>query len=91
MRHDRDERRAGRHAARDARRVEKEGRHAAKADKKRAVAQEHLDLLGPDEPATPQARGYESCPCPKDCTLHGECLLCVAYHGRNDVQPRCLR
>jgi hypothetical protein len=66
-------------------------RHAAKGDKKRALATAHLSAVPAGEPATPQARGYESCPCPKDCTLQGECLLCVAYHGRKDALPRCLR
>lgn len=84
MSRDRDERRAQR-------RADRVSRHAAKADRKRTVAEEHLHRVATDEPATPQARGYEECPCPKDCTLHGECHLCVAYHARNDALPRCLR
>ena len=78
------ERRAGRRAARADRR-------RALADKKRTLAEAYLPNAPADLPATPHARGFETCPCPKDCTLHGECLLCVAYHARNDRAPRCLR
>jgi len=42
-------------------------------------------------PASPQARGFPDCPCPKECTLHGECKLCVAYHARKHALPRCER
>jgi len=81
----------GRSDKRAARRASRAQRHAAKADEKRAVAEQHLSIVPDGEPATPEARGFETCPCPKECTLHGECLLCVAYHGRRDVLPRCLR
>ena len=66
-------------------------RRAAKADKKRATAEANLSALPAGEPATPLARGFEACPCQKDCTLHGECLCCVAYHGSRSELPRCLR
>ncbi len=76
-----------RRAARDARRAE---RHSAKADRKRAIAEGFLSLVAAGEPASPQARGFSTCPCTKDCTLHGDCLHCVAYHaGRRNEQPRC--
>jgi hypothetical protein len=74
--------RGDRRAAKDARR----------ADKKRATAEGFLSLVAAGEPASPQARGFETCTCTKDCTLHGECLLCVAYHaGRRGERPRCER
>jgi hypothetical protein len=60
-------------------------------DKKRAIAMAHLALVAAGTPATPEARGYTDCPCPKKCTLHGECHFCVAYHGRKGVLPRCER
>lgn len=77
-----------RHAAKQA---AKAGRRAAKADKKRAAAESRLSELGAGEPATPQARGFAECPCPKECSLHGECLVCAAYHSGGSEQPRCLR
>ena len=73
---------------RNARRAE---RHAAKAREKRATAEAHLSAVASGELATPQARGFDTCPCPKDCTLHDECLLCVSFHGHRGEQPRCLR
>jgi hypothetical protein len=73
---------------RSAKRVEK---HAAKAREKRAAAEANLSAVPAGEPVTPRARGFEACPCPKDCTLHGECLLCVSFHARRGEQPRCLR
>ena len=60
-------------------------------DKKRDVATAHLALVPSGTPATPEARGYGECPCPKECTLHGECGLCVAYHAREQVLPSCQR
>lgn len=78
-------------APRADRRAARAAGRAAKADKRRALAVEALPGVAADEPATPQARGFEGCPCPKDCTLHGECLLCVAYHGRLGTPPRCRR
>ncbi len=80
-----------RHAARADRHAARADRHAAKAREKRAAAEAHLASLPAGEPATPQQRGFETCPCPKDCTLHGECLLCVSFHGQRGAQPRCLR
>lgn len=62
-----------------------------KSDKKREIAEAHLDCLAPGAPATPTDRGFAECPCPKRCTLHGECLLCAAYHGRKHALPRCQR
>jgi hypothetical protein len=73
---------------RSAKRAEK---HAAKAREKRAAAEAYLSAVSAGELATPQERGFEACPCPKDCTLHGECLLCVSFHGQRGEQPRCLR
>lgn len=78
----RDEMRAARRASRRAARP-------GKAERKRALATEALPSVSPAEPATPAARGFETCPCSKDCTLHGKCLLCVAYHGRSGKRPRC--
>lgn len=78
-----------RRAAKDARRAEK---RAAKADSKRATAEGFLSLVATHEAASPQARGFSTCPCTKDCTLHGDCLPCVAYHaGRRNERPRCER
>jgi hypothetical protein len=83
----REESRASRQASRDARNAQ---RHAARADRKRARAECFLSLVAAGEAASPQARGFASCPCTKDCPLHGECHLCVAYHaGRRDELPRC--
>jgi hypothetical protein len=62
-----------------------------RGDKKRAIASAHLHLVAAGTPATLQERGYETCPCPKDCALHGGCVLCVAYHARNGALPYCQR
>ncbi len=62
-----------------------------KRDKKREIAMAHASCVAAGTRATPQERGFEECPCPKKCTLHGECLLCIAYHGRKNVLPRCQR
>ncbi len=60
-------------------------------DKKRATAVAHLELVPAGTPGTPEARGFAECPCPKSCSLHGECALCVAYHARKHALPRCER
>jgi hypothetical protein len=60
-------------------------------DKKRLRATAALALVPGGTPASPQARGFPDCPCPKECTLHGECALCVAYHTRKHALPRCER
>jgi hypothetical protein len=60
-------------------------------DKKRAIAVAHRALVPAGTLASPEARGYGDCPCPKKCTIHGECELCVAYHGRKSALPRCER
>jgi hypothetical protein len=60
-------------------------------DKKREIAMAYMDRVAPGTSATPQERGFAECPCPKKCTLHGECLLCLAYHGRKHALPRCER
>jgi hypothetical protein len=79
--------REDRRVAKDARRADK---RAAKAEKKRATAEGFLALLAEGEAASPQVRGFATCPCTKDCTLHGDCLPCVAYHaGRRSERPRC--
>ena len=78
-------------SGRERRRAPKRAAKPSKAEKRRARALEALPSVGADEPATPQARGFDECPCRKDCPLHGECLLCVAYHGTRGNQPRCLR
>jgi hypothetical protein len=64
---------------------------SARRDKKRAIAMAHISNMPGSVPATPRERGYDTCPCPKKCTLHGECRLCVAYHGRKGALPRCER
>ena len=66
-------------------------RPQATPSKKRAVALAHLSIVPSGTPATPADRGFAECPCPKECVLHGDCLPCVAYHGRKNVLPRCLR
>ena len=60
-------------------------------DKKRTIASSYLHLVAADTPAAPELRGYAECPCPKKCTLHGECHLCTAYHARKNKLPRCER
>lgn len=60
-------------------------------DKKRAIALANLDKVPHGTLITPGERGFDECPCPKKCTLHGECLLCTAYHGRKGALPRCQR
>jgi len=42
------------------------GERAAKPDKKREIALAHASCLAPGTPATPTARGYGECPCPKE-------------------------
>jgi len=89
MSRDREERRAAKQGAKHDRRSEK---RAAKADRRRAIAESFLHLVSAGEAASPQARGFSTCPCAKDCALHGDCLRCVAYHaGRRDDRPRCER
>jgi len=51
----------------------------------------HLSEIPDSVPATLRERGHDACPCPKNCTLHGECRLCTAYHGRKGALPRCER
>ncbi len=62
-----------------------------RTDKRRAIARANLGLVPVATPATPAARCYAQCPCPKRCALHGECELCVAYHARKGALPRCER
>jgi hypothetical protein len=80
--------REDRRAAKAARRADK---RAAKADKKRSIAEANLTLVAAGEPATPEARGFAACTCTKDCTLHGDCLPCVAFHASRGERPRCDR
>ena len=80
--------REDRRAAKEARRADK---RAAKADKKRATAEASLSLVAAGGPATPAARGFAICPCAEDCTLHGDCLPCVAFHAARGERPRCDR
>jgi hypothetical protein len=61
------------------------------SDKKREIATNYLHLITSEMFATPSERGYTECPCQKECTLHGECHLCIAYHGRKNKLPRCER
>ena len=60
-----------------------------RTDKKKARAEAHLNLVPTGTLATPAARGFAECPCPKKRTLHGDCILCVAYHARKHALPRC--
>ncbi len=60
-------------------------------DRKRERAEAGLAAVPLGTPATPRARGFGECPCPKKCALHGECLLCAAFHGRKGGLPRCSR
>ena len=60
-------------------------------DKKRTIALSYKHLITAETPATPQERNFLECPCPKKCTLHGECFLYVAYHRRKNILPRCER
>jgi hypothetical protein len=56
-----------------------------------AIATAHLGSVPAGTPSTPAERGFERCPCPKECVLHGSCLMCVAFHGRKSKLPRCER
>jgi hypothetical protein len=62
-----------------------------KTDKKRAISAAFLHLVPADAKLTPQERGFADCPCPKKCSLHGECNFCIAYHSRKRALPRCER
>ena len=66
-------------------------RRAARGERKRLTAVAYLFPVPAGEAPTPQTRGLETCPCPKDCTLHRDCLPCVPYHTHKNVLPRCLR
>ena len=66
-------------------------RQSRKQDKRLALATAHLADLPAGIPSTPAERGFDLCPRPKDCILHGSCHLCVAYHGRKGCLPRCER
>ena len=60
--------------------------------KKRLIAEAHLDVVSAGTPRSPAERGFEDCPCPKSgCDLRGDCVPCVAYHGRKGRPPRCER
>ena len=60
-----------------------------KRDKKREKALSFVMNIPDDTLQSPWDRGYSECACPKKCTLHGECLLCVAYHTRKCQLPHC--
>lgn len=64
---------------------------ASRRDKKHESALAYVSNISENVLASPLERGYEECPCPKKCTLHGECLLCLAYHSRKGALPRCER
>ena len=66
-------------------------RDRGRTDKKRERALASRALVPAGISAAPAERGFAECPCPKDCTLHGECELCVAYHASEKVLPRCER
>ena len=66
-------------------------RESAGRDKKRDTALAHLAGVPAGVPASAEERGFPTCPCTEKCTLHGECLLCTAYHGRKQALPRCER
>ncbi|MDR3630133.1 MAG: hypothetical protein P4L42_07345 [Desulfocapsaceae bacterium] len=63
----------------------------ASEDRKRSIAMAHLADLDEGVPATPEERGFAACPCPGNCTLHGQCLLCTAFHGRKGRLPMCMK
>jgi hypothetical protein len=60
-----------------------------KRDKKREKALSFVMNIPDDTLQSPWDRGYSECPCPKKCTLHGECLLCEAYHTRKCQLAHC--
>jgi hypothetical protein len=62
-----------------------------RSDKKREKAMRNIVSVPAGTPTTPLERGFAECPCPKKCTLHGDCLPCVAYHLRKHAWPRCQR
>ena len=66
-------------------------KYSTKVSKKRTIALSYLHIIPPATLAFPQERGYVECPCTKNCILHGECKLCVAYHARKGKLPRCER
>ena len=36
--------------------------------------------------------GRDHCPCPADCDLHGNCLICVQVHrGHGNHLPNCMQ
>ena len=60
--------------------------------KKRDKAAPFVADLPSDTPATPAARGFSECRCPKKrCELRGDCLPCTAYHAMRGEPPRCRR
>jgi hypothetical protein len=69
----------------------RKGNDPGRQEKKRAIAVSHLADLAPGTPATPAERGLEACPCPGSCILHGQCLLCTAFHGRKGRLPVCMK
>ena len=78
-------------AKRDRDRGRTRERAGPETSKKRAIAEAHLSIVPAGTAATPGDRGFSECPCEEKCAIHGECLLCVAYHGRKGVLPRCER
>ncbi len=60
-----------------------------KRDKKRERALSNIMNIPENTLQTPINRGYSECPCTKNCTIHGECILCVAYHASKDQLPHC--
>jgi hypothetical protein len=77
--------------ARDRERSARDRARAAKGEKKRSIGLANLHLVPAEALITPQARGFAECPCTKECVLHGDCRLCVAYHARKSASPRCER
>lgn len=62
-----------------------------KKPKKQIIAEKYLHLVSDSVETTPEARGFSTCPCPKTCTIKGDCRLCTAYHARKGKLPRCER
>ena len=66
-------------------------RAAARHANRMSIATAALNLLPATTLATPLERGLSDCPCKKDCGLHGDCRLCVAFHLTSNELPKCQR
>lgn len=59
--------------------------------RKQLKAEKYLHLITETCAKNPTERGLEECPCQSKCSLHGDCLLCTAYHTSKGKLPFCER